>query len=220
MPFKFAVIVGMKNEKILLPGLEVGVSGGVTAKALELSRSYLKQDFDGLVSFGLAGGLDPTYPAGTLIIATRVITDHNDISCDPVWSDRLAENCREAIRGEIFGSESVISSAQAKSDLYKRFGALSVDMESGAVAQAAEEANKPFIVLRVIADPADRALPPSALVGLDAEGGLRPMAVLLNLLRQPGDIPALRRLSRDYRQALPVLKGAAYLLTPRPSRPS
>ncbi len=69
-------------------------------------------------------------------------------------------------------------SVAAKATLRAASGALAIDMESAAVAEAAAEAGVPFLVLRVIADPADRAIPPVALHGVAPDGSRRPWAVL------------------------------------------
>ena len=49
-------------------------------------------------------------------------------------------------------------------------GAAAADMESHVVARLAAELGLPFAVLRVIADPAEREVPPAALAGMRADG--------------------------------------------------
>ena len=63
-------------------------------------------------------------------------------------------------------TEIAVSSVAEKRSLHQRTGASTVDMESASVGAKAAEANIPFIVIRAAADPAERALPQSALVGL------------------------------------------------------
>jgi adenosylhomocysteine nucleosidase len=59
-----------------------------------------------------------------------------------------------------------------------------------------------------VADPAERALPPAALIGLDAAGRPALGRVLLSLVRQPAQLPALLQLARDTRRALAALRRA------------
>jgi hypothetical protein len=59
----------------------------------------------------------------------------------------------------------------------------------------------PLLVLRVIADPADRTIPASALGGMAEDGSTRALPVLGALLLRPREIPAIARLARDSRQA-------------------
>lgn len=54
--------------------------------------------------------------------------------------------------GTIATGDQFISNAQAKQEIHLRTGALCVDMESAAVAQAAWLAKVPFVVLRCISD--------------------------------------------------------------------
>ena len=201
---KPAVIVGMQAEARLLPGMTVGISGGDTFRALALSRQFLKDGASGLLSIGMAGGLAPGLPPGTMIIATSV----DGFQGDPVWSDALADGLPQALRGKIIGSTVAITSPAAKAGLFQRTHALAVDMESGAVALAAHEAAKPFAVLRVIADPAERALPASALVGLGSEGETRPWAVIKSLVRHPHDLSGLLHVACDSQRAMRALKQA------------
>ena len=77
----------------------------------------------------------------------------------------------------------------------------SADLESACRAGAAEEAGWPFAVLRVVGDPADRTLPPVAGCVLSPDGGLKIGALLLSLLRAPGQIGGLINLGRDAAKA-------------------
>ena len=56
------------------------------------------------------------------------------------------------------------------------------------MARIAAELALPFAVLRVIADPAERALPPAALAGMRTDGGMDVGAVLASLAKSPAPI--------------------------------
>jgi adenosylhomocysteine nucleosidase len=90
-----------------------------------------------------------------------------------------------------------------------------VDMESHAVATVAVAAALPFLVIRAIADPAGRALPPAALAGLSPTGEARPWAVLAALARRPGQLIALIRLIGDSAAGFAALGRAGSRLGPR-----
>jgi len=81
-------------------------------------------------------------------------------------------------------------------------------MESRGVAEAAHEAGVPFVALRAVADPADRSLPPAAVDAINAYGRLRPLRVLLGLLRRPRDLAALFALATDARRGYDALAAA------------
>ncbi len=70
-------------------------------------------------------------------------------------------------------------------------------MESHVVARIAVKYALPFAVLRVIADPSERALPTAVLAGMRADGSTDAPAVLRALAGDPGQIPALVRVATD-----------------------
>ena len=82
-------------------------------------------------------------------------------------------------------------------------------MESHAVAAAAARAGVPFIAVRAIADPAERAIPTSALAGLAPDGSTRPIAVVARLALRPWQIAGVIRLAADSAAALAALRGVA-----------
>ncbi|MDR3530287.1 MAG: hypothetical protein P4L90_07030, partial [Rhodopila sp.] len=84
-----------------------------------------------------------------------------------------------------------------------------IDLESGAMARVAEAHGLPFIVVRAICDPAERDLPPAALVALDPEGGIGLIPVLRSVLKQPNQLPGLLALARDAGRARRALIGLA-----------
>ncbi len=92
--------------------------------------------------------------------------------------------------------------------LHARTGAVAVDLESAVVALAAAEAGLPFLVLRAIADPAERGLPAAARIRLKPDGAPDLGKILASLLVGPGQIGALIRLADDTRRALRTLSRA------------
>jgi len=67
-------------------------------------------------------------------------------------------------------------------------------------------------VLRAIADPAVRELPPAALVPLDDDGRPALGRVLASVMRRPQQLPTLLAVAREARQALQALVGPAHAL--------
>ena len=62
------------------------------------------------------------------------------------------------VRGGLAGVEQVVAARACKAALRSETGAAAVDMESHIAAAYAAEAGLPFAALRVISDPATRAL--------------------------------------------------------------
>ena len=119
------------------------------------------------MSFGLAGGLAPTADSGDLILADAVVLPGGGrVATDVAWRRRLmAAMARAGTRPHetaVAGSDRVLATAAAKRALFETAGAWAVDMESHAVAAAAQAAGRRFVVVSAIADPHDQALPRAA----------------------------------------------------------
>ena len=195
-----------------LPGEARAARGGDNIRILccnaspERARSHAESLVEwgaaGLVSFGVAGGLDPGLPPGTVVIATGIVApDGGPLGIAGEWADRLAAALAPAlpvIRAPIAGADAPVADAAAKAALAASSGAAAVDMESHAVAGA----GLPAIAIRAIADPAGRSVPASAL----ASRGRRRARVLVELCKRPGELPALAALALDYRRALAALR--------------
>ena len=159
-----------------------------------------------LISFGIAGGLAPGLTAGTLVTATVVIDEDGHCwPAMPLFSANGIGLPASAVRAPIAGTSTIIATVAAKRELHQRTGAVAVDMESAAVARLCDAVGVGFAVVRAIADPAGRDLPPAALVGLGPNGRVDLRAVLASILRRPGQVPALVGVARDTRRALAAL---------------
>ena len=213
-------IVGLRREARLLGRLSdqlpVACAGADAARAATLARGFVDRGVGGLVSFGLAGGLDPALAPGSLLLPELVLLpDGRSLPVDRAWRRRAAALLPLAGSAALAGSDRAIVDVADKASLRRTSGAAAVDMESHAVAAVAAAAGLPFLVIRAIADPAGRALPPAALAGLSPDGGTRPWAVLLALLHSPGQLPALVRLAGDSAAGFAALGRVGRLLGPR-----
>lgn len=139
-------------------------------------------------------------------------------------TDRVArDSLRQALGGRVEGGvlagvEAPVTRPERKLALFAQTRALGADMESHAVARAARAAGIPFVVLRVVGDPSNRAVPRCALAGIAEDGRVAGGAVARGLLRRPWECcdlltlaldaaQAMRRLRRVGRRAAPVLAG-------------
>jgi hypothetical protein len=79
-------------------------------------------------------------------------------------------------------------------------------MESHIAARYAEQHGLPFAALRVISDPAHRALPEIAAAALKANGDVDVWKVMRGIARRPSQIRALVHSGRDFNRALRGLR--------------
>lgn len=191
------------------------VSAGNAVNAYGGAIQLIANGARALLSFGVAGGLDPKLSPGTLVLARTVIGPKGTrYECDANWRGMVCSDARGRIDftdGAIAGSDSPVLGPIGKAKLFRGSGAVAVDMESHAVARAAKEKNVPFLALRAIADPAGRDVPEWVMIGIDKAGRTRIAPVLAKLLFRPWEIPRLLELAKDQRTALSALRSVADL---------
>jgi adenosylhomocysteine nucleosidase len=170
----------------------------------------------GIISFGIAGGLDPSLRPGDLVVANEIMTTDDRWTTAATLSESLVEGTnigrRKIVGGTIVGAEEVILHPRDKIQLHKETGATAVDMESHIAAAYAASVGLPFAALRVINDPASRSLPALALNALKPNGDICPRKVLRGVARTPSVIPSLMRTAHDFNQAITTLRRCRSLL--------
>ena len=218
-PPRIGIVTGLVAEADCLlkprtrPAPRVLVSGGVPARTGELAQALIAEGATGLVSFGVAGGLDPALGVGAILLPREVLTsDGARFATHPEWRSALSAAIGEdATDTTMLGCDRFVGTVMEKRALFRETAAAAVDMESHVIAAAAAAAGLPFIVLRAITDPAGRALPITAEAGLGPDGRTRPFAVVGALMRRPGELPAVIHLAREHARALRALRRAALL---------
>ncbi len=151
----------------------------------------------GIVSFGVAGGLDPALLPGDLVIASSVVTDHNRYRADDGWARALLAAVPGSVHADISGADAPLADPADKRALRRAHRTAAVDTESHIAAAVAARRGVPFAAVRVVLDPAHRSLPPAALVPLRGDGRADVSAVLASVRRAPAQVPNLLRIVAD-----------------------
>jgi adenosylhomocysteine nucleosidase len=191
----------------LVDGTLVRVSGMGMAAATRCARSLVDEGATALVSWGMAGGLDPRLAPGTIFLPETVIsaaTGSKPVATSVPWRERLASSVathHPVTRGQLLTTARAVGSLMAKATLFRGTGAVAVDMESAAVGEVAQSHQLPFIAVRVIVDAAADALPRAVTAAADSEGHLQIWRLLGALARTPGELGPLLRLAGRYRAA-------------------
>jgi len=202
-------VVGLPAEARFLRGCgPIAIGGGTPEGAERAAESLVADGARALISFGLAGGLDPTLRPGTLVIPRAVWAAGNLYPTSPTLTAHIAPPNATVLAA----TPAIIATAAAKAALHATSHAAAVDLESGAAARVATRHSIPFAVLRAICDPATRTLPHTALIALDAHGAIGLTRILASLLRYPQDLPTLLHLALDAAAARSTLRRTANLL--------
>jgi adenosylhomocysteine nucleosidase len=167
-----------------------GITTIITGMGPGNARRQLDQFFANsrpgrVITAGFAGGLNPALPAGCVLF-------------DADGGTGLAAplEAAGALRGTFHCAEKVAITAAEKSALRSATRADAVEMESGVIRALCQSHGVPSATVRVILDRATEDLPLdfNRLTGPD--GNVRPMAVLVEVLKKPWLVGRLLRLGR------------------------
>jgi adenosylhomocysteine nucleosidase len=205
----------------LADGTLLAVSGVGPAAARQGARRLIEAGAGALISWGMAGGLDPALVTGTLLLPSEVVSPEGEVfPTARDWRERLCTALavsRPVCVGRLLTCREPIGTAVGKASAFDRTGAAAVDMESFAVAEVAARGGQPFIAVRVILDAAADTLPRALLAAAAGTGAVHAWRLLGGLARAPADLPALTRLVRKYwaaRRALSIVARSGALAPP------
>ena len=216
-PRPVLIVTGLVQEARIAagPGMVVVCSSSDPRQLRTLLTVFDPTSIRGVISFGVAGGLDPSLKPGDVVVATEVTAG------DARWlAGSLNEGLitsltlgrRRVVRGGLAGVEEVVAAKARKAALWLQTGAAAVDMESHIAAAYAAEAGLPFAALRVISDAAHRSLPSLARYAIRPDGKVDLGRILGSVARNPTTLRALVSAGLDFNRALKSLRGCRGLL--------
>jgi len=198
------IVVGLEFEARIAagPGMRV-VCGGdsrhlsATLAAAIAEARTLFGNCPGIISFGVAGGLAPQLRPGTCVIGSAILSGSNRMPTNQIWSQQLLQTFPDAVSGVLLGVSGPICDPRDKRALHVSTGAIAVDMESHVVAAVGAAHGLPVAAMRVVTDPAERALPASAVAAMRPNGTTNIGAMIKAVLMRPREIPALFQTALD-----------------------
>jgi adenosylhomocysteine nucleosidase len=181
------------------------VTGMGPALAREATRRALDAGpFDHVMVIGIAGGLDPELPVGSLMVPSRVqlYPDGAEYRSHPVPP-------REAAGGLMTTDGLFDNDTVWRPILERGFGA--VDMEAAGVAEVCESEGVGWSIYRGISDRPDEHIVDQAVFSLSKpDGSADPVAVAKYLARDPRRAKALAHLNRCMQEAASLAADAAF----------
>jgi nucleoside phosphorylase len=159
--------------------------------------------WDRLLILGVAGGLSPQLRTGDLVASAEVCAESGGgrLFGDRALLDVAVRHAR-AIPSVVVSSTNIADTCADKQRLLARHTAVTgeptavVDLESFSYAAEAVKTAVPWLILRVVSDAADEALPSLLNRCRDAGGAVQRSRVLRVLLTDPRPLPNLLRLRR------------------------
>jgi adenosylhomocysteine nucleosidase len=143
-----------------------------------------------VVTAGFAGGLDPALSRGTVVLPTRALCQSGRSPLELITptepTGTSASSPTGPSGGIIVSVADVVTSTAAKQALAAATGALVVDMETYAVAEAARDAGLPCAAVRVVSDTAGQELPREVTALARPQSGMRRLGAALGAIgRRP-----------------------------------
>ena len=212
------IVTGLKQEARIAagPGLTVICSSSNPVQLREMMVSFDPASIRGIVSFGVAGGLNPSLRSGDIVVASGIVAGRQSWATAAALTENLVAlpngRKRKIVSGVLAGVEEVVTGQRAKAALRATTGADAVDMESHIAARYAEHYGLPFAAVRVISDPPHRALPELTMNAIKPNGNVDMWKVMRGIARNPKTIPHLISTGYDFNRALRSLKGCAAAL--------
>ena len=217
---RLVVVCGLAAEARIAagPGIVV-IAGGGDRHRLAAEIEAAAPGARGIVSFGVAGGLSPKLAPGDILLADTIVApDGTRYDTDIAWRRAIAGTLGASLKSAPWlafaGVDTPLADVAGKTALHRATGAAIVDMESHIVANLAARHGLALAAVRVVTDPARRALPHAATVGMRADGKVDLAAILLSLGKNPGQLPGLIRTGLDARVAFAALLRCRQLLGP------
>lgn len=188
--FKFT---GALYDGIRIAMVEAGTG---PARAERATRSLLDAHRPAwVIATGFAGSLQPDLKIGHIVVANEIV----GLGADPLRIDvgMSSDASRGLHVGRMLTVDRMVRTIAEKQSLASETGAISVDMESLAVARVCQSTRIRCMSVRVISDDMSADLPPEVLSLVGETGAVRIGAVVASLWKRPSSIKDMWRLREN-----------------------
>ena len=164
------------NQKLLKieKNIYLYISGIGYDSSAAAAKILIKKGVDGLISWGIAGGINNSVQTGDIIIPETIQNNKEIYYTTSKWRRNITSHFHTTpytvLSGKIICIEEILGSSAEKIELYNKTGAQAVDMESAAIAKIANEKKIEFISMRVILDDLNLNLPTLLTENIDGFG--------------------------------------------------
>jgi adenosylhomocysteine nucleosidase len=208
----FCIKTGMKNE--------YEVAKKYSQAAIVLTGIQTVEDLvrnaagcDGIISFGMCGGLRPGLPivSQTVIASVLIGPDGERYEVDKDWSKNLFSRTRDYMQPFYSsGRFNEASTPLQRAEIFAKTGAWCVDDESLFVMQYAKTRGIPAVIIRNVSDAWNDNVSLTSHI-LSRGGGADPIAVIKDLFKEPIE---MAKIVYHYEQSQRQLYGLARTIAP------
>lgn len=198
------ILTGLASELRLIQKATAGITpqpifacaGANSERARRETERLIAEGAEGLISFGLAGGLIPRLRPGHIVLAEKtILPGGRAIDMDKEWAGKLLDlsaGSGLAIETSLLaGSNWIVPTPEAKNALTEQTGALIVDMETHALAEVAEAAGVPALAIRAVCDSSEQTIPQAVIGSTRPDGEVKTLKVWGKFCAAPWELPAL-----------------------------
>jgi nucleoside phosphorylase len=185
-----AVMKGWQKKPTCPSILAIPVGGKAVEKALLrelMSQKIGANSPQGIIVMGLAGSLSPQLKRGQIVLYRSCLDLESGqlLFCDSSATGYLAEKLGHKVQlVEALSSDRVITEAEEKQNLGKRYQVQVVDMEGAAILKFFAAQQVPVVILRVISDEINQSLPDLSQI-YNSAGELQTWPLTKALISQP-----------------------------------
>ncbi len=196
------------NENIV-----VAYSGAGPSNAQAAAKLLIAQGATQLISWGCAAALSSALKPGDLVLADSLIDSEGkliELSTDwHSYTKNLFATTLKVQTGSLVERKKIVATGGDKQQLYRKTGAIALDMESIAIAKVASQNKLRFLAIRAIVDPVTMDLPKAIGHSLNSAGDIELIKLLAFIAGHPAELPGLIKLGLHFHAAKNTLKSVA-----------
>tara|TARA_B100000886_G_C20384684_1_gene475494 strand:- start:385 stop:1059 length:675 start_codon:yes stop_codon:yes gene_type:complete len=206
---KFLVITGIKLEEKTLHDRDVTSGYGYGNRNSEIeTKRHLNIKPDCIISFGFAGSTTEKLRCGDIIMPKKIVSKSGLINetsekYRKYFIKKLPKNSFEKI---LYTSDQIINSITKKEEIFDRFNAFAVDMESASIQKIANEQDISFVCIRVILDDKLLCFPEEIENIFNKQSKISKIEIVKLLIKKPGLFFILFKISFYFFRSLMALR--------------
>ena len=207
---KIGIVVGLKSEEKSIPkNNNIFVARGYGQEAYGAAKKVLKNNIDLIISFGLAGGMNPEIKNSDIIIPKKIFNEKfRFYKTSSFFNSYLEKKCKEKVISKV----NLITSQKILNKKMNTSLIDAVDMEADFVFKAAREHKVAFSSVKVIFDDLKNPIPNFLISTINTKGQLKSLNLFFLILKKPYRIKNLIEINKIYRKSMRKLTSLAQKL--------